>query len=119
MVRNETAQFHILFSFDVQQLILCFNLIKIYVQQIYVFRKAKAKLYVYYKFLSLVTTSNYLTNLNMAPVPSVCVRVPHSPSNDSGKSDSTPSSPHEKHQGFSSLVVREFDIQPQTLNISN
>lgn len=68
--------------------------------------------------MSLVTTSNYLTNLNMAPVPSVCVRVPHSPSNGSEKSDSTPSSPLEKHHGFSSLVVREFDIQPQKIKFS-
>lgn len=55
----------------------------------------------------VVTTSNNITN-NQAPVPSVCVRVPHSPSNSSGE-NSTPGSPVEKaHHDFATLVVREF-----------
>jgi hypothetical protein len=49
--------------------------------------------------------SNNVTN--QAPVPSVCVRVPHSPSLDSAE-NSVPSSPTvEKHSDFATLVVRE------------
>jgi hypothetical protein len=49
--------------------------------------------------------SNNVTN--QAPVPSVCVRVPHSPSLDSAE-NSVPSSPIvEKHSDFATLVVRE------------
>lgn len=56
---------------------------------------------------NVVATSNNITN-NQAPVPSVCVRVPHSPSNSSGE-NSTPGSPVEKaHHDFATLVVREF-----------
>jgi hypothetical protein len=51
-------------------------------------------------------------NINQAPVPSVCVRVPHSPSLDSGE-NSVPSSPVEKvHHDFATLVVREF-VKPK------
>lgn len=59
----------------------------------------------------VVATSNYITN-NQAPVPSVCVRVPHSPSLSSGE-NSVPGSPVEKaHHDFTTLVVREF-INPR------
>lgn len=54
----------------------------------------------------IVPTSNNITNNQ--PVPSVCVRVPHSPSLDSGGGESPPSpvdKPH--HHDFSTLVVRE------------
>lgn len=60
----------------------------------------------------VVATANNVTN-NQAPVPSVCVRVPHSPSLDSGE-NSTPGSPAEKaHHDFATLVVREF-VKPKT-----
>lgn len=60
----------------------------------------------------VVATANNITN-NQAPVPSVCVRVPHSPSLDSGE-NSTPGSPVEKaHHDFATLVVREF-VKPKT-----
>lgn len=60
------------------------------------------------KTKKIVATSNNVTN-NQVPVPSVCVRVPHSPSElDSGE-NSAPGSPVEKvHLDFASLVVREF-----------
>lgn len=59
----------------------------------------------------VVATSNNITN-NQAPVPSVCVRVPHSPSLDSGE-NSVSSSPVEKaHHDFATLVVREF-VKPK------
>ena len=54
----------------------------------------------------IVPTSNNITNNQ--PVPSVCVRVPHSPSLDSGGCESPPSpvdKPH--HHDFTTLVVRE------------
>lgn len=57
---------------------------------------------------SVVATNNNNTSINqqlMAPVPSVCVRVPHSPSIDSRKSDS-PGSPRKIYQ-FATLAVRE------------
>lgn len=58
-------------------------------------------------YIIVVATSNNNTN-NQAPVPSVCVRVPHSPSLDSGE-NSLPGSPVEKVQyDFATLVVREF-----------
>lgn len=54
----------------------------------------------------VVITSNNIT-MNQAPVPSVCVRVPHSPSLGSGE-NSVPSSPTmEKAHDFATLVVRE------------
>lgn len=61
---------------------------------------------------NVVATSINITN-NQAPVPSVCVRVPHSPSLDSGE-NSTPGSPVEKaHHDFATLVVREF-VNPKS-----
>jgi hypothetical protein len=48
-------------------------------------------------------------NLQTAPVPSVCVRVPYSPSLDSRKSDSPESigGYQPRIQEFTSLAVRE------------
>lgn len=55
----------------------------------------------------IIATSNNITNNQ--PVPSVCVRVPHSPSlEESGADSPTPGSPVEKTQhDFATLVVRE------------
>lgn len=64
------------------------------------------------KHSCVVVTANNISN-NQAPVPSVCVRVPHSPSLDSGE-NSDSSSPVEKvHHDFATLVVREF-VKPKT-----
>lgn len=53
----------------------------------------------------IVPTSNNITNNQ--PVPSVCVRVPHSPSLDSGGVESPPSPVDPHHHDFTTLVVRE------------
>ncbi|XP_070494364.1 potassium channel subfamily T member 2 isoform X2 [Chironomus tepperi] len=69
-----------------------------------------------------VPTSNNITNNQ--PVPSVCVRVPHSPSLDSGGAESPPSpvdKPH--HHDFTTLVVPTFtegnSNSPNTLIVSD
>lgn len=73
-------------------------------QLLYIFGQ---KFLVHQKTQIVVATSNNNSN-NQAPVPSVCVRVPHSPSLDSGD-NSVPGSPVEKLQNdFATLVVREF-----------
>jgi hypothetical protein len=55
----------------------------------------------------IVATSIDISNLAPAPLPSVCIRVPHSPSLDSGE-NSVPTSPVEReHHDFATLVVRE------------
>lgn len=65
-----------------------------------------------WKKKQLVATPNNITS-NQPPVPSVCVRVPHSPSLESGE-NSTPGSPVEKaHYDFATLVVREF-VNPKS-----
>ncbi|CRL02893.1 CLUMA_CG015879, isoform B [Clunio marinus] len=68
-----------------------------------------------------VATSNNI-NDNQAPVPSVCVRVPHSPSLDSGE-NSVPGSPVERTQNdFTTLVVPTFTeggTTPNTLIVTD
>lgn len=61
----------------------------------------------FYLASSLVPTSNNITNNQ--PVPSVCVRVPHSPSLDDSGDGESPASPVDKthHHDFTTLVVRE------------
>ena len=67
--------------------------------------------------INVIKDTTILAKPPMTPVPSVCVRVPHSPSIDSGKSDS-PNSPRNKIYAFDypTLAVRECDdIHPKCM----